>query len=40
MLTGEWTNTVSMAYDVTTANLLQKGTRRAFESIVALKFKI
>lgn len=27
--TGGWTNTISMAYDVTTSNLLQKGTRLA-----------
>lgn len=27
--TGGWTNTISMAYDVTTSNLLQKGTKLA-----------
>lgn len=27
--TGGWTNTITMAYDVTTSNLLQKGTRLA-----------
>ena len=27
--TGGWTNTITMAYDVTTSNLLQKGTKLA-----------
>ena len=27
--TGGWTNTISMAYDITTSNLIQKGTRLA-----------